>query len=484
MRAKAFSAPAAQASTHGLDSAPTFNLGWIWTISLVAALGGLLFGYDWVVIGGAEPFYKVYFHLRTATDEGWAMSCALLGCMFGAIASGLLSDRFGRKLLLVVAAALFALSSIGTALAGSFGAFIVNRLLGGVAIGLASNLSPMYIAEIAPARMRGTLVAVNQLTIVIGILLAQAVNWLIAEPVPHDASAAAILASWNGQFGWRWMFGATTIPAMIFLAAMFLVPESPRWLAKQGRLARADEIFTRIGGSNYAKESLIEIRQTLAQEVEQRSVRELLAPGIRWVLLLGITLAVFQQWCGINVIFNYGVKIFASAGFTVSGSLFGIVITGAANLLATFVAIATVDRLGRRFLMLAGSAGLALIYTLIGLCYATGSQGAHILFLAVAAIACYACSLAPVTWVVLSEIFPNRVRAAALSIAVLALWVACFILTFTFPILVERLGFAGTFWLYAVICAMGFTFILLRLPETKRKTLEEIEAQLTCPPRH
>ena len=215
-------------------------------------------------------------------------------------------------------------------------------------------------------------------------------------------------------------------------------------------------------------------RETLIKETSENC--SLL--GIRWVLILGITLAVFQQWCGINVIFNYGVKIFASAGYTVSGSLFGIVITGAANLVATFVAIATVDRLGRRFLMLAGSAGLAVIYTLIGISYATQNQGTHVLLLAVAAIACYACSLAPVTWVVLSEIFPNRVRGAALSLAVLALWVACFILTFTFPILIERLGFAGTFWLYAGICAVGFVFILLRLPETKGKTLEEIEAQL------
>jgi SP family sugar porter-like MFS transporter len=456
------------------------NLTWIWTISLVAALGGLLFGYDWVVIGGAEPFYKLFFDLKTATDEGWAMSSALVGCMFGAIGSGLLCDRFGPKRLLIVAAALFALSSIGTALAGSFGPFVANRLLGGVAIGLASNLSPMYIAEIAPARMRGTLVSVNQLTIVIGILLAQVVNWMIAEPVAQGASAADILATWNGQYGWRWMFGATTIPALVFLAAMFLVPESPRWLVKKGRLARAQGVLIRIGGPAYAGATLVEIRESLTQNHERGNLKELLDPALRRVLVLGIVLAVFQQWCGINVIFNYGVKIFASAGYTVSDSLFGIVITGAANLAATFVAMGAVDRLGRRFLMLAGSAGLAVIYILIGLCYVTHSQGTHVLVLAVAAIACYACSLAPVTWVVLSEIFPNRVRGAALSVAVLALWAACFILTFTFPILIERLGFAGTFWLYSGVCAAGFGFILLRLPETKNKTLEEIEAQLAA----
>ncbi|MGC8638543.1 MAG: sugar porter family MFS transporter [Isosphaeraceae bacterium] len=476
--------PADQAPAIDLDAAASFNLGWIWTISLTAALGGLLFGYDWVVIGGAEPFYKVYFHLRSSAAEGWAMSSALPGCMLGALASAFLSDRFGRQRLLIAAAAHFAGSSVGTALAGTFNTFIANRLLGGVAIGLASNLSPLYIAEIAPARLRGTLVSVNQLTIVIGILLAQAVNMMIAQPVPADASAADILASWNGQFGWRWMFGATTVPALFFLAAMFIVPESPRWLAKQGLLARSHGVLARVGGPAYAGASLVEIRESLERDADRGDIRELAAPGIRGVLVLGIVLAVFQQWCGINVIFNYGVKIFASAGYTISGSLFSIVVTGAANLLATFVAIGTVDRLGRRFLMLAGSAGLAIIYMLIGLSYLAGSQGTHVLFLAVAAIACYACSLAPVTWVVLSEIFPNRVRGAALSLAVLALWVACFILTITFPILIEQLGFTGTFWLYAVICALGFVYIFHRLPETKRKSLEEIEAQLTLGPRH
>lgn len=472
----------ARAKRDDLESAPAFNLGWIWTISLVAAMGGLLFGYDWVVIGGAEPFYKVYFELKSAADEGWAMSSALAGCMVGALVSGLLSDRFGRKKLLIAAAALFALSSIGTALAWTFSLFVWNRLLGGIAIGLASNLSPMYIAEIAPARMRGMLVSINQLTIVIGILLAQVMNWMIAEPVSAGASALDILMSWNGQYGWRWMFGATAVPAAVFLAAMSRVPESPRWLAKKGRLARAQEVFTQIGGTAYAHQSLVEIRQSLTRGEERGSVRELLAPGVRRVLFLGIVLAVFQQWCGINVIFNYGVKIFASAGFTVSDSLFGIVITGAANLAATLAAVVAVDRIGRRSLMLGGSAGLAVIYVLIGLSYAVGGQGTHLLVLVVAAIACYACSLAPVTWVVLSEIFPNRVRGAALSIAVLALWAACFILTFTFPILIERLGFAGTFWLYAGICAAGFVFLYLHLPETRNKTLEEIEVQLAARP--
>ena len=455
------------------------NLGWIWTISLVAALGGLLFGYDWVVIGGAKPFYEKFFRLETPEQVGWAMSSALIGCLGGAILSGALADRFGRKCLLILSGVIFALSSIGTALAGSFAIFVANRLMGGVAIGLASNLSPLYIAEIAPASIRGKLVAINQLTIVIGILMAQVVNWLIAEPVAAGATAEQILASWNGQVGWRWMFGVTAVPALVFFVAMFFVPESPRWLAKAGREDRCLQILTRVGGEAYARAALGDIRQTLATDTAARAgPGELLAPRVRTAVVLGVVLAVFQQWCGINVIFNYAEEIFASAGYGVSDILFNIVITGIVNLVFTVVAIAAVDRLGRRFLMLLGSAGLAVIYVLIGACYATHTQGAGVLVLVVAAIACYGCTLAPVTWVVLSEIFPNRVRGAAMALAVFALWAACFILTYTFPLLNRRVGPAGTFWTYAAICVLGFVFILLRLPETKGKTLEEIEAQL------
>ena len=467
--------------TSAIDSEPgtSFNLGWIWTISLVAALGGLLFGYDWVVIGGAKPFYEKYFHLVTPAQVGWAMSSALIGCLGGAILSGALADRFGRKRLLILSGVIFAISSIGTAMAGSFAFFVSNRLLGGVAIGLASNLSPLYIAEIAPASIRGKLVSINQLTIVIGILMAQVIDWLIAEPVAPGATADQILASWNGQVGWRWMFGVTAIPALLFFLAMFFVPESPRWLARAGREDRCLQILTRVGGEAYAQAALGEIRQTLAADTDSRAgLREVFDPRVRTAVVIGVVLAVFQQWCGINVIFNYAEEIFASAGYGVSDILFNIVITGIVNLVFTFVAIAAVDRVGRRFLMLAGSAGLAVIYSLIGICYATHTQGAGVLVLVVAAIACYGCTLAPVTWVVLSEIFPNRVRGTAMALAVFALWAACFILTYTFPLLNRQFGPAGTFWIYAAICVLGFVFIVLRLPETKGKTLEEIEAQL------
>ncbi|MBZ5561018.1 MAG: sugar porter family MFS transporter [Acidobacteriia bacterium] len=461
--------------TEIANSSPGFGTAYTWAISLVAALGGLLFGYDWVVIGGAKPFYEKFFHLTTASQQGWAMSCALVGCLIGALISGTFSDRYGRRKLLIAAASLFAVSSLGTAMANVFAQFVLWRISGGVAIGIASNLSPMYIAETAPAARRGRLVSVNQLTIVIGILLAQFCNWLIARPVPADATALDILNSWNGQLGWRWMFGVTAIPSLLFFIGMFMVPESPRWLAKNGLAGPAQRVLARIGGEVYAAHTLEEIESALASETAHGTVRDLLEPGLRKILLLGIVLAVFQQWCGINVIFNYAEEVFAAAGYKVSDILLNIVITGAVNLLFTLVAMSLVDKAGRRVLMLVGSAGLAIIYTLLGGGYAAGSQGVHMLLLVVSAIGCYATSLAPVTWVIISEIFPNRIRGAAMSVAVTSLWIACFILTYTFPLLNAGLGPAKTFWIYAAVCVAGFLFIKFRLPETKGKTLEEIE---------
>jgi sugar porter (SP) family MFS transporter len=281
-----------------------FNMAYVWAIALVAAMGGLLFGYDWVVIGGAKPFFEPFFHLVTPHQKGWANSSALIGCLAGAVLSGGLSDRFGRKRLLILAAVVFVVSSIGTGMAGTFTGFVTWRLLGGTAIGLASSLSPMYIAEIAPAAIRGRLVSVNQLTIVIGIVAAQVVNWLLAEPVPAEASEDFIRASWNGQHGWRWMFGVTAIPSMLFLVGMFFVPESPRWLAKNGRSSRAREILARVGGSAYADWALADIEQTLVNDTRRVNFRELLAPRMMRILMIGVVLAVWQQWCGINVMFN------------------------------------------------------------------------------------------------------------------------------------------------------------------------------------
>jgi len=536
-----------------MNGVATYNMKYVWAICLVAALGGLLFGYDWVVIGGAKPFYESLFGISESPYlQGWAMSSALVGCLVGALVSGALSDKFGRKRLLILSGLVFTLSAVGTGLAWSFAWFNVFRWLGGVGIGLASNLSPMYIAEVAPAQIRGRLVSINQLTIVIGILAAQITNWQIADAVPtadqvrlllsppsaissaisssagedgfdvekeraagqaiadqsglaavqrafpkieffrpvtdaekkakaeEDARivTAYVLPTWNGQYGWRWMFAATTLPAAVFFLLMFFVPESPRWLVKNAQDEPARGILARIGGPSYADSAIADIRQTVVNEIERVNFRDLLDPKMTKILLLGVVLAVFQQWCGINVIFNYAQDVFHAAGYGVSEMLMQIVITGTVNLVLTFVAIYTVDRWGRRVLMLAGASSLAVVYTLMAACFFYQSKGPHVVLLVLLAIACYACTLAPVTWVVLSEIFPNRIRGAAMSVSVFALWIGCFTLTFTFPQLRDNLGPAGTFWLYSGICVLGFLFILRRLPETKGKTLEQIERDL------
>ncbi|MDN6072366.1 MAG: sugar porter family MFS transporter [Enterobacterales bacterium] len=454
------------------------NMSYVWMICLVAACGGLLFGYDWVVIGGAKPFYEAYFGITDPAQSGWAMSSALAGCVFGALISGWCADRFGRKLPLIISAILFSASAWGTAVATHFDWFVFYRIVGGVGIGLASALSPMYIAEVSPAEKRGKFVAINQLTIVIGVLAAQLVNLMIAEPVASSATMQDIVQSWNGQVGWRWMFGAELIPAVLFLLLMFLVPDSPRWLAKAGKPDKAERMLRRIGSAEYARETMADIRETLGVNTQKVAVSELLNPRVRPIIVIGIVLAVFQQWCGINVIFNYAQEIFASAGFDINSTLKSIVATGLINLIFTIIALPLVDKLGRRKLMLLGAAGLTIIYVLIAGAYALGIMGLPVLLLVLAAIAIYALTLAPVTWVLLSEIFPNRVRGMAMSVGTLALWIACFLLTYTFPLLNANLGASGSFLLYGIICALGFVFVLRSVPETKGITLEALEHQL------
>ena len=456
-----------------------YNTGFVLGISIVSAMGGLLFGYDWVVIGGAKPFYERFFEITNSPNlQGWAMSSALIGCMAGAIFSGGLSDRFGRKKLLILSGAMFIVSAIGTGAAGSMTPFILYRILGGIAIGMASTLSPMYIAEVAPEQVRGRFVSINQLTIVIGILAAQIANWQIAQPVAAGASDLEILQSWNGQTGWRWMFWAEIIPAGLFFLLMFFIPESPRWLAKRGQWEKSQLILSRIGNASFVDHSMSEIRETLKNQTAKVNFKALLAPGMKKILVIGIVLAAFQQWCGINVIFNYAEEVFSAAGYAVSDILFNIVITGSVNFVFCIVAMYTVDRLGRKPLLLLGAGSLAVIYAIMGLLFFLEVQGLPLLILVVLAIAAYSMTLAPVVWVVLSEIFPNRIRGAAMAVGTLALWSACFILTYTFPLLNNGLGASGTFWLYGIICILGFLFILRKLPETRQKSLEQIEKEL------
>ena len=453
---------------------------YLWTLCLVSAMGGLLFGYDWVVIGGAKIFYEPFFGLEGAASlRGWAMSCALVGCLAGALLSGAWSDRYGRKRMLLLAALLFTVSAVGTGVADRFGWFVVARIVGGLGIGIASNVSPVYIAEVTPARLRGRFVSVNQLTTVLGILLAQVVNWRIGEHFTGAAGGA--LTPESVEWAWRWMLWAAAVPAGVFLVLALFVPESPRWSALRGRTEAARRVLTRIGGERYATETLASLSQLSAGAGGEGGAgwRALKAPGLGGVLLVGIVLAVFQQWCGLNVVFNYAHEVFSAAGYAVSDILMNIVVTGVTNVVFTFVAIRTVDRWGRRALMLFGSASLAVIYAVLGACYWAGVSGVFMLALVVLAIACYAMSLAPVTWVVLSEIFPARVRGAAMAVSTFFLWAASFVLTYTFPSLNEAVGAAGAFWLYGAICVAGFLFIRARLPETKGKTLEELEQELT-----
>ncbi len=433
-------------------------------------MGGLLFGYDWVVIGGAKIFYEQYFGISSSpVMQGIAMSIALAGCLIGALTCGILADRYGRKPLLLLSAVIFIVSSIGTGAFNSFVWFLTARFVGGIAIGMASGLSPMYIAEVAPASVRGKLVSLNQLTIVIGILAAQVVNWQLAGPD----------AAWNVSFGWRWMFWATAVPAAAFLVLAFFIPESPRWLLMTGRSGEAAATLSRIGGKSYAASETESFATGASASGNEGGLKLLFSRPFRKVLVIGLVVAIFQQWCGTNVIFNYAQEIFQGAGYDVDNTFINIVITGIANLIFTFVAIFTVERLGRRVLMLIGAGGLAGIYLLMGACYYFEVEGIFMVILAVLAIGCYAMSLGPITWVLLSEIFPNKVRAVAVATSTFALWVGSFTLTMTFPLMNDAMGTYGTFWIYTAICTGGFIYFMKALPETKGKSLEQIEKEQT-----
>ena len=439
--------------------ATSFHSAYIIGISFISALGGYLFGFDFAVIAGALPFLRSEFALN-AWWEGFLTGSLALGCIAGCLAAGKIADRFGRRPGLMISAAIFGLSSLGMAFAPGLSIFVSMRFIAGIGVGMASMLSPMYIAEISPAVVRGRNVAINQLTIVIGILVTNLVNYSLADQGPE---------------AWRWMFGLGVLPSALFLAGVFWLPESPRWLAKAGHLEQAKAVLSKIGSSQFVDDTFRDIQASLAGTEPKQSYRAVFHKSVRPAVQVGITLAVFQQLCGINVVFNYTSTIFESVGASLNQQLFETVAIGAVNLLFTLVAMWQVDKLGRRPLMLFGSLGLAILYIVLATLLQNQAGAGLVSLTVLAAIGTYSMSLAPVTWVLISEIFPNKIRGMASSVAIVALWGAYFVLVFTFPILAEKLGTYGPFWMYSAICFLGFIFIVAKVRETKGKTLEELE---------
>lgn len=435
-----------------------FNSGYIIGISFISALGGYLFGFDFAVISGALPFLRDEFHLSVYW-EGFLTGSLALGCIVGCLIAGKLADKYGRKPGLMLAASIFGVSSLGMAFSSSLAIFIVMRFAAGIGVGMASMLSPLYIAEVSPASIRGRNVSINQLTIVIGILVTNLVNYTLSD---------------NGPDTWRWMFGLGAIPSLLFLLGVLWLPESPRWLAKVGQTEKAKGVLNKIGDVNFTDKTISDIEISL-QGATKQSYSAVFAKAVRPAVLVGITLAVFQQLCGINVVFNYTSTIFESVGANLDRQLFETVSIGIVNLVFTLLAMRLVDRLGRRPLMLIGSLGLSILYVVLSTLLKNHASPGLVSVFVLLAIATYGMSLAPVTWVLISEIFPNNIRGVASSVAIVSLWIAYFILVFTFPILAEKLGTYGPFYLYAGICFFGFLFVKVRVKETKGRTLEELE---------
>jgi len=434
-----------------------FNNTYILGISLISALGGYLFGFDFAVISGALPFLRTVFHL-SSWWEGFLTGSLALGCIAGCLLAGKIADKYGRRPGLMLSAGIFALSSLGMAFSSGLTEFVAMRFCAGIGVGMASILSPLYIAEISPAQMRGRNVAINQLTIGIGILVTNVVNYSLAG---------------KGDHAWRWMFGLGVVPSALFLLGVIFLPESPRWLVKAGKEEKAAKILNKIGSKNFADNTLKDIELSVQQTTET-SYSAVFAKAVRPMVLVGITLAVFQQFCGINVVYNYTTTIFKAVGASLDSQLFETVTISLVSLLFTLLAMWQVDKLGRRPLMLIGSLGLSIVYVILAVLLKQQASAVWVSVFVLLAIGLYATSLAPVTWVLISEIFPTNIRGVASSIAVVSLWIAYFILVFTFPVLAEYMGAYGPFYLYAGICFLGFLFIRNKVKETKGQTLEQL----------
>jgi len=451
---------------HGSGAEPPpyrGSTGYVLLLTVVAALGGLLFGYDTAVIAGAIDYLTEHFQLSPEL-KGWATSNILLGCALGAAVAGPVADYLGRRWVLVLSAIFFAISAIGTAIPTTLTQFVLARMLGGLAVGAAAIVSPLYIAEISPAHLRGRLVALQQIAIISGMVVVAIVNWLIALQGDH---------AWNVTTGWRWMFGSETLPAVLFFACLTLVPESPRWLIKMGRTAEALGVLTRLAGPERATWEAADIQRTVAEETGRLS--DLLRPGYRRILVIGVILAILQQVTGINAIVYYTPSIFRSSGSTDIWALFWTIITQAVNLTFTLVAIAVVDRLGRKPLLILTSTAMGISLVLLGWAFYRQLPNAWVVVLVQLYMASFAVGMGPVVWVVLAEMFPTRTRGLAMGIATVALWLADFLITQTAPMMYAAWGPASAFWTYAVMCAACLLFVLLFVPETKGKTLEEIE---------
>lgn len=441
------------------------SMKFVTLVSIVSALGGLLFGFDTAVVSGAVGFMEDRFDL-SKLQVGWAVSSLIIGCIVGAAMSGILGDRFGRKKVLIAAAILFIVSSIGSAIPDTFSAFIVARIIGGIGIGITSTLCPLYNAEIAPAKYRGRLVALNQLAIVTGIFLTYFVNLWISRSGDE---------AWGIASAWRWMFGVGAIPGLLFMILLFFVPESPRWLIKQGRAAAALPILLRIHGEELAKKEVIDIKHSFEQE--SGSIRQLISPGLRIALIVGVGLAVLQQVTGINAVMYYAPEIFKATGAGTNASLIQTILVGFINLLFTLVALWLIDKVGRKALLLVGSASMSICLIVIGIAFQTGhAAGPLVLIFILLYVASFAISLGPVVWVIMSEIFPNRIRGKATAIAAMALWAADYLVSQSFPPMLSSTGPAATFWIYGGMALLAFLFTWRVVPETKGKSLEEIEA--------
>jgi len=431
---------------------------YLYFICLIATMGGLMFGFDVAIISGAVPFIQPYFGWNEL-QLGWGVSSLLVGAIIGAFGSGVLSDIYGRKKVLIFVALFFAVSCTFTALASSSVIFISARLFGGLAVGAASVLSPMYVAEVAPSKNRGTLVAIYQLAIVLGILCSYTINYGL-----H-----------NVDNNWRWMFATGIFPSVLFFIGLFFIPESPRWLYKAGRERDSLRVLTRIGGDSLAKAEILEIAESLKGNSSSVAISELFKPSTRKVMIVGFLLAVFVQISGINTIVDYAPKILLAAGVEINNALLQTSFVGIINFIFTFVAILFIDKVGRRLLYLIGSMGMVITLLMLAISFYLRMEGIFTLICILAFIAFFASCIGPVFWTLVSEIFPNRIRGKALAFASFTQWIFNFFVVLLFPHFLASVGGAKTFLFLAFMSLLQWLFTYLYVPETKGKSLEEIE---------